>query len=246
MEESGPTHGAPASGAEEPPPVAASESTSSPDVEPEIADFREYLKTGPEPGALRNRIVDFARRPDPRKVKPLAPLLRVRKYDDEVRSAACRGIGRMGDPGASGLLLAVAEDKGNRSRPQVVAAALEGVGDADPRGRQGSLLKFAKSHLDRDAVIASAALRAAAKAPSRELVDDLVRMLEWCSVDRPGAPAEARAAREAVRPVLVTLLRDLTGHDAKDPAGWSEWWSSGAKRTRTPRPPAPPPPASGR
>jgi hypothetical protein len=221
---------APDTGATEAPVGAGPES---PDVESEIAIFREYLKTRPEPPALRNRVVDFTLRPDPRKVGPLKPLLSVREFDDEVRVVACRGIGRMGDPAAATLLLAVAEDKSNRHRPGVVAAALEGVGNADPRGLHGQLVRFAKTHLDRDAVIATAALHAAARVPSNELVDDLVRMLEQVSVESPSDGAVRRAAHDAVRPVLIELLRGLTGAEAKDARAWREWWA-GRKRTWKP------------
>ena len=232
----------------EPQPVTVpAEGTAPPPPEPEddpveraIVVFKEYLKTNPDSQGIRNQVAELALLKSEKVVEPLMGLLKSSK-DDEVKIAVLQAVGKQGVKSVGARLMAMADSKPFDDKPKLIAAALEGAGDADAAGQYKELLKFAKKYYDRDADITCSALRAASHHVTRETVDDFIQALKRASYVKEGEDPRKMAARAAAKPVLTELLKRMTGKSIDDPKGWTVWWSDNKKTWKPAVVPADPP-----
>jgi hypothetical protein len=202
-------------------------------VDEKVEAFKEYLKTNPDSQGLRNQIAELGQSKDPKVADVLMPLLKNPKYDDDVKITVCQTVGKQGKKEVASALFFLADSKPWEEKPKLIAAALEGVGDADAVKNYKELMKWGKKYLDTNGDIAIACFRAASLNVSRETVDDLLKELVRADYVTNQDNAQKKAARGAAKPVLVELLKKLTGKNIDDVKVWNEWWSD-AKKTWSP------------
>ncbi len=193
-------------------------------IDDAIEAFEDYLKTNPDSQGIRNQVAELALRKDPRVADALLPLLTGRKYDDEVKIAVAQNIGKQGSVKVVGYLKRMADAKDADEKPKLMAALLEGIGDADAKRNYEFLIKLAKKYLDSNADIAVAAYRAAANHVTAETVEDLVKEVQRADYVTNQDNAVKKAARGACKPVLIDILKKITGEDIADVKIWKEWW----------------------
>jgi len=198
-------------------------------VDDKVEAFKEYLKTNPDSQGLRNQIAELGQTKDPRVADVLMPLLKSPKYDDEVKITVCQTVGKQGKKEVAAPLFFMADSKPWEEKPKLIAAALEGVGDADAPANYKELMKWGKKYLDINGDIAVACFRAASLHVTKETVDDLLKELVRADYVTTKDSAQKKAARGAAKPVLVELLKKLTGKNIDDVKVWNEWWSDNKK-----------------
>lgn len=198
-------------------------------VDDAVKAFEDYLKTKPEPSGIVNQVGDLAQKHDPKVAKAFLPLLR--HADDTVRIAVLQNIGKQKDPKVIGPLMGIynAAEKEKPKKYKIMAAALEGIGDADAKANAKFLIDEAKSWVNKNGDVGMAAFRAAANHVTRDLVDDFIAQLAVCDSSTTADNAEKRAARNACKPVIMDLLQKMTGLDIKDAKIWKEWWDKNGK-----------------
>lgn len=195
-------------------------------VDEAIEKFNERMK-GADTQGKRTAIAEIALKKDPRVADAFLKYLR--DPDDDVKIAICQNIGKQKDPKVAGPLKAIAEDKKNREKPKLVAAAVEGVGECDAKRNYKFLSDIAKKQLDYDGDIASAAIRAMANFPDRETVDDIIGILGSADYVTTKDSAQKKAARGAAKPVCIEMLKKLTNQAIDDVKVWQEWWKENKK-----------------
>lgn len=203
-------------------------------VDDAIKAFEEYLKTNPDSQGIRNQVAELSLRKDPRVGDALLPLLRHK--DDDVKIAVAQNIGKQGNAKVVAYLKAMADHKDADEKPKVLAALLEGIGDGDAKRNYDYLMKIAKKQLDYNADIACAAFRAAANYVTVDTVEDLVKELARADYTTTADNPVKRAARGATKPVLLDLLKKVTGEEINDVKIWNEWWSRNKKSWKPPLP----------
>jgi hypothetical protein len=202
-----------------------------------IADFKEYLKGNPESQGIRNKVADLSLKHHPAVADALLPLLQGPKYDDDVKIAVAQNIGKQGKPEIAGLLASMADDKKiSKEKPKLLAALLEGIGDANAKGQYKFLLDTGKKYLDISADVASAAFRGLSNHVTADTVDDLIKELERSDYTTTKDSPQKRAARNGTKPILNDLLRKITNKDINDVKIWKEWWSDNKKTWKPPIP----------
>ena len=103
-------------------------------IDDAVKSFEDYLKTSPDSQGIRNQVAELGLKRDPRVAKVLLPILKNRKYDDDVKIAVAQCIGEQGDASIVGSLKFMADAKDiEKEKPKLLAAFLEGIGDADAR-----------------------------------------------------------------------------------------------------------------
>ncbi len=202
-------------------------------VDDAIDRFEERMKNA-ETNDKKTAIAELGLKKDPRVAKALTKWLR--DPDDDVRIAVCQVIGKQKEPSVAGALIFIAEDKKNREKPKLVAAAVEAVGDVDPKRHYKFLHDVAKKQLDYNGDIAAAAIRSIAGHVTADTVDDLMKELDRTNDIKADMSAEKQAARNACKPVIIDCLKKMTGENISDPKVWREWWSDN-KKTWKPRAP---------
>ena len=194
-------------------------------IDDAVKSLEDYLKTNPDSQGIRNQVAEIGLKKDPRVAKALIPLLRSPKYDDDVKIAVGQCIGEQGDPAIVGLLKSLADAKDiDKEKPKVLAAYLEGIGDADAKRNYDYLIKIANKQLDYNADVASAAYRAASNHVTAETVDDMVKQLGVADYVTTKDSAVKKAARGGTKPVLMEILKKITGEDIRDLKAWQNWW----------------------
>jgi hypothetical protein len=201
-------------------------------VDDAVKAFEDYVASKPESQGLRNQVAELALRKDPRVAKALRPLLRHK--DDEVKIAVAQNIGKQGDPRVALDLKAMADMKDMDENPKLMAALIEGIGDAAAKQNYEWLIKLAKKYLDSNGDIAGAAYRAAANYVTRDTVDDLIAELGRADYVTTKDNPVKKAARGACKPVLLDLLKKVTGEQIADVKIWDEWWSKEKKTWKPP------------
>ncbi|MCK6481267.1 MAG: HEAT repeat domain-containing protein [Planctomycetes bacterium] len=201
-------------------------------VDDAVKNFEDYLKNKPESQGLRNQIAELSLKKDPRVAEALKPLLKHK--DDDVKIAVAQNIGKQGDPKIVPILKQMIDMKDMDEKPKVMAALIEGVGDAAPKANYEFLIKLAKKYLDQNQDIASAAYRAAANWVTAETVDDLVAELGRADYVTQNDNAVKKASRGACRPVIQDLLKKITGQNISDVKIWKEWWDKEKKTWKPP------------
>ena len=202
-------------------------------VEDKIKLFEDYVKNKPESQGLRNQIAELALLKDPRVATALRPLLRDK--DDEVKIAVAQNIGKQGDPKVAAILVNMAEAKDlDKEKPKLMAALIEGVGDAAAKQNYKWLIDLAKKYLDSNGDIAAAAYRAASNYVTRDTVDDLIKELGRADYTTTKDNAVKRASRNACKPVLLDILKKVTGEQINDVKIWNEWWTKEKKTWKPP------------
>lgn len=199
-------------------------------------EFQEYLKTNPDSQGLRNKIADLSLKHDQKVADVLMPLLRNPKYDDDVKIAVCQAVGKQGKKEVGGALLGFAQSKPVEEKPKLYAAAIEGVGDADAKGNYNDLIKIAKKYLDSNADISCAAFRAASLYVSHDTVEDMMKALESSDAALKANAVSKRAPHDAAKPVLMDILKKMTGQDYNEVKAWVKWWSENKKTWEPPVP----------
>ncbi|MCK6481265.1 MAG: HEAT repeat domain-containing protein [Planctomycetes bacterium] len=197
-------------------------------VDQALQEFDEYVHGRPGPAAVARRVLRLGLLKDPRVAAAFLPLLD--RGSLEVRVAVARVIGDQKDPSVGDLLLRMADQKRTREEPEFLAALLDGIGDAVPGSHAEDHVDLGKKWLDRDARVAAAAFRSAARWVTAEVVADLVKQLERAAVPTPDAGKAA--ARAATRTALVDLLQRITGRGLEEPGQWEEWWRDHRKGWR--------------
>jgi len=199
-------------------------------VDDAVKAFEDYLNTNPDSQGLRNQIAELGLKKDPRVAKALLPLLKGRKYDDEVKIAVAQSIGKQGDKAVVATLKTMADAKDiEKEKPKLLAALLEGIGDVDAKANYEFLMKIGKKQLDYSADVAGAAFRAASGHVTAETVDDMIMQLTAADyVTTKDNPVKA-AARNGTKPVLIEILKKITGQDIGDLKIWKEWWDKNKK-----------------
>jgi len=206
-------------------------------IDDAVKSFEDYLKTNPDSQGIRNQVAELGLKKDPRVAKALIPLLRSPKYDDDVKIAVAQCIGEQGEPSVVSLLKAMADAKDiEKEKPKLLAAILEGIGDCDAKRNYDFLMKIGRKQLDYNAEIASAAFRAASLHVTAETVDDMLKQLTSADYVTTSDNAVKRAARGATKPVLIDILKKITGQDISDLKIWQEWWSDNKKSWKPPVP----------
>jgi hypothetical protein len=206
-------------------------------AEEDVKEFEDYLKTKPESQALRNRIADFCLRPDKAKVKVLMSVLRNPSYDDDVKVTVCQNIGKMGEPSVAGALMHIFDAKENEDKTKLRAAALEGAGDANAKGLFKELIKIGKKYVGTNGDLASAAYRAASVHVTRDCLEEVMKGLETVTPGSMDAKAASKRPHfDAVRPVLISILKKMTGLDYGEPEAWKRWWDENEKTWTPPDP----------
>jgi hypothetical protein len=199
-------------------------------IDDEIKSFEDYLKTSPDSQGLRNRIAELGLKKDPKVAKALLPLLKDRKMEDDVKIAVAQVIGEQGDKSVVGTLMNMADAKDiEKEKPKLLAALLEGIGDVDAKANYKFLLKAGKKYLDLSADIASAAFRACSLHVTNESVDDMVAELGRADQVFANDSAVKQAGRNGTKPVLMEILKKMTGQDFKDYKAWKTWWDDNKK-----------------
>ena len=198
-------------------------------VDDAVKAFEDYLKTKPEPSGIVNQVGDLAQKHDPRVAKAFHPLLR--HAEDTVRIAVLQNIGKQKDPKVVGPLMGIykAAEKEKPKKYKIMAAALEGIGDADAKANSKFLVDEAKDWINKNGDVGMAAFRAAANHVTRDVVDDFIGQLAVCDSSTTADNAEKRAARNACKPVIIDLLQKMTGMEIKDAKIWKEWWGEKGK-----------------
>lgn len=199
-----------------------------------VTAFQDYLKTNPDSQGIRNQIGELSQKKDPRIADALLPLLNSPKYDEDVKIEVCRNAGKQGKPAVAGVLMSYADSKPLEEKPKLIAAALEGVGDANAKAFYEDLMKIAKKYLDSNADVACAGYRAAANHVTRQTVDDLIKELTRSETSEKKDSAVKKAARAAARPEIIAILKKITGERISDSQTWREWWK---EREKTWKPP---------
>lgn len=200
-------------------------------IDDAVKSFEDYLKTNPESQGIRNQIAELGLKKDPRVAKALTPLLRSPKYDDDVKIAVAQCIGEQGDPAVVNMLKSLADGKDiEKEKPKLLAAYLEGIGDADAKRNYDFLMKIGKKQLDYNADVASAAFRAASLHVSAETVDDMLKELERANQVFANDSAQKQAGRNGTKPVLMEILKKLTGENISDVKAWKDWWGEVKKK----------------
>jgi hypothetical protein len=162
------------------------------------------------------------------------PLLKGKKYDDDVKIAVCQCVGKQGDKAIVATLLSMADAKDiEKEKPKLVAAIYEAIGDADAKANYKTLLKAAKKALDTSADIAGAAFRACSNHVTTDSVDDMVMELGRADQVFANDNPVKQAARNGTKPILIDILKKMTGQDLKDAQAWKKWWD-GNKKTWKP------------
>ena len=210
-----------------PPPVAGPDA-----VDAALAEFREYMHSGPEARGVCRQIRRLGALGDPRVAAELLPLLDGKHL--EVRIAAANWIGRQGDPAIADHLVHMAGLPRVKKEPAHLAAVLAGIGDADAAGKQDRLLRIAREWADEDAGVAAAGYRAAARVVEPETVGALVKDLAAAAERAAAGPAESRERAPRVAAARVDVLQRLTGESFGDADAWSRWWKD-HRRNWTPR-----------
>jgi hypothetical protein len=198
-----------------------------------IAAFKEYLKTNPDSQGIRNQVAELALLKNEKVVEPLMGLLKTSK-DDEVKIAVLQAVGKQGVKSVGAKLMAMADSKPFEDKPKLIAAALEGAGDADAAGQYKELMKLAKKYMDSNGDIACAGFRAASLHVTRDTVDDLIKELGRADYTTTSDNAQKRAARGAAKPVLIDILKKITGKGIDDVKVWNEWWGDNKKTWNPP------------
>lgn len=194
-----------------------------------VAAFKEYLKTKPEAGGLKNQIAELGGCKDKAVVDVLMPLVRDPKMDEEVKVTILQTVGKQGDKAIAATLLTMIDSKPWEEKPKLIAAALEGVGDADAAGRYDDIIKLAKKYLDSNGDIAIAGYKAASLHVSRESVDDFIKELGRSDYTTNKDSAPKRAARAAAKPAIIECLKKMTGKNIDDVKVWVDWWNDNKK-----------------
>lgn len=199
-------------------------------VDDAVKSFEDYLATNPDSQGLRNQIAELGLKKDPRVAKAMLPLLKGRKYDDDVKIAVAQSIGKQGDKTVVVTLKTMADAKDiEKEKPKLLAALLEGIGDVDAKANYKFLLDIGKKQLDYSADIAGAAFRAASNYVANDTVDDMLKELTRADyVTTKDNPVKA-AARNGTKPVLIDILKKMTGQDIGDRKIWDEWWDKNKK-----------------
>ncbi len=210
-------------------------------VDEAIVDFRERLALAIDGQARAVAVFDLAARKDPRVVEVLKPLLR--HADLEVRVAAARTIGEQGDPSVAGLLVAAFEKEEDAKEPATafVQALMEGIGEADARGKLKVLRKAAWKWLEIDLPVTCAAVHAIALARTPEAVEECIDLMDRAET-RALNQTEDRwkaAFRSVVAQAQADLAR-LTGKEIQTVKGWRDWWRENGKGWKPPAPGAEP------
>lgn len=81
--------------------------------------------------------------------------------------------------------------------------------------------------------MAGSAFRAASQHVSRDTVDDLIKELVRSDSATSKDSAQKKASRGATKPVLLEILKKVTGRSINDVKAWTDWWSEN-KSTWTP------------
>lgn len=205
------------------------------DVDEALAAFRERLALAIDGQARAVAVFDLAARKDARIAAELQSLLR--HGDLEVRVAAARTLGEQGDPGAAAALVAAfeREDDAKVPVPAFAAALLEGIGEADARGRFKVLKKAAWKWLEIDLAVAGAAVHALALARTPEAVEECIALMDRAesrALDQTG-DRWRNAFRAVVEQVRSDLAR-LTGKEIQTVKGWRDWWKENGKGWKPP------------
>jgi hypothetical protein len=217
--------------------VAAAPMVRADAVDDEIKAFEEYLATKPDSQGIRNRIADIALKKDPRIAKQLLmPMVKNGKYDDEVRIAAMQNVGKQGDKTVGGQLLQLADSKQFEEKPKLIAAAIEGAGDADAKGHYKELIKAVRTWVPKNGDIACAAIRAASLHNTRETVDDLLKVLADTESVTTADNAVKQDSKRKAKVEVISCLKKMTGEQINDAKAWKEWWG---RVEKTYAPPAP-------
>lgn len=185
------------------------------------------------------------------------------KDADQLFVGAAASLATMGAGGGKALLRAL-EMKHLRSRPEVLATLVEGLGQQDDPAMVPTLLKWLKPEkpLGTEAVVVAGAVRALARYREadwklrRQAVGELVAV--YADLDAKtraerakehGNPDVDTAFQQIETPILLAL-RALSGENLEKPDEWTRWWSkakdadwSGGAAPAAPA--APPPKKSG-
>jgi hypothetical protein len=199
-------------------------------VDEAIAAFSERMASNADTNARVNAIAEIALRRDPRVAAVLKPLLSDRVV--EIRVAAAASIGEQKDPATAALLCGLYDKEADRKERDVrfLCALLEGIGEADAKGRYKILDKAARKWSDVDLEICRAAARSMALAKTPEAVGDLVALAERCDSMIPFQTSDAwKDAYEATAKFVMGELSKLTGKDIKTSKAWREWWKDHGK-----------------
>jgi hypothetical protein len=196
-------------------------------VDEAIQRFEERVSAG-DTNAKRNAIAELGLKKDPRVAKALMTLL-LKDKDEDVRIAVCQVIGEQKDPSVAGRLYAMFEDKKNRDNHKLLAALLEGVGEANAKGMYKDLLDAGKKWQVKKGEVAEAAYRAIANHHTRQTVDDLVKQLQAVANPTGDNSVETQNAYNYVKPAIMDILQKLTKQNIKDPVSWKKWWGDNEK-----------------
>jgi len=145
----------------------------------------------------------------------------------EVRRGAARVLGRWKElkPEVSRALLGALPAAGKE--PDLVADLLDSLGYMGERSAAPAIIARLD---DRQIPVTLAALRAATKVRTREMVDPLVRMA--LTIEQAIAAADPRDSasyesrrRKAQEPLVQAALKAITKQDAPAKAAdWAKWW----------------------
>jgi hypothetical protein len=164
------------------------------------------------------------------------PMVKNPKYDDEVRIAAMQNVGKQGDKAVAVQLLQLADSKPFEDKPKLIAAAIEGVGDADAKGHYKEIIKTARSWVPKNGDVASAAIRAASLHNTRDTIDDFLKMLADADYVTTQDNAVKRDSKGKAKAELMSCLKKMSGEQINDVKAWQEWWGRVGKVWTPPTP----------
>ncbi len=194
-----------------------------------ISQFQERMKAATDAQGKRNAIAEIALKHDPRVAEALKPVLKDKDVD--VRAAAAVAIGEQKEPKVAPMLinLCEAEAKSKERSKKLIAAFVQGVGEADAKGQYKFLVDMLRKWLDYSEEVAGAAAKGMGNYRSRETVDDLVAQLMVADNVTTKDSAVKRAARNGTKPIIIEVLQKVTGKDIKEVRVWKDWWDNNDK-----------------
>ncbi len=158
---------------------------------------------------------------------------------DAVKIQAIRMVGTYVEDRNAVRILSTAMNANKKRKPELAAAAIEGLGDIDAHSTIPSILRL---YRDKDTVIVRAALSASAKIRDRACVDPLLKMLRELEEELPAADgagvvdpvreAIAKRKSELLEPTQRALA-DITQQAFVSYKEWNDWWRKNRRTFRT-------------
>ena len=190
---------------------------------PSVAEFEAQMKTADEAGKVK-LLESMATSTDPEAAKAVSKFMTDRSL--AVKCAAIKTVGLMKDKASYGKLVAML--KTEEKEPKALAAVVKAIGEYGEAKSQKNLIDLAKKWLAKDSEVASAAAYGLGKIPSRDCVEELIKLLALTNPKQgqsgTSVSSETRDLMAKSKPAIISALQELTGWDFRDAPAWERFW----------------------